>query len=144
MALMNSCALPARDSSKSFSSASVAGCLRFIHSRMGQVSRTRVFTFALLLPEGSELFHQVGHVSGSALKLSPGITFGKNNFLPPNFQGQLGALGEIESVANLLRYGDLPLGGYRNLIHKRILPYVSQAARRRDLACLGTLRANAE
>src|SRR5271165_5737143 len=75
MALMNSRALPARDSSKSFSTASVAGCRSFIHSRMGHVSRTRVFTFALLLPESCELFHQVAHISGGALKLSPGITF---------------------------------------------------------------------
>src|SRR5271167_1146257 len=125
MALMNSRAPPARDSSKRLSTASVAGCLPFIHSRMGHVSRTRVFTFALLLPEGCELFHQVAHIGGGALKLSPSGALGKDNFLPTNFQGPLGALGKIEGFPNLLRYCDLPLGGHCNFFHRCILPWVS-------------------
>src|SRR5271165_2639074 len=119
---MNSCALPARDSSKSFSTASVAGCLRFIHSRMGHVSRTRIFTFALLLPEGGELLHQVGHISGSTLKLSPGITFGKHNLMPADFERELRGLSEIERFPNLLRYGNLAFRGNCNLFHINILP----------------------
>src|SRR5271167_4524677 len=122
MALMNSRAPPARDSSKRLSTAAVAGSLPFIHSRMGHVSRTRVFTFALLLPEGCELFHQIAHIGGSTLKLSPGSALGKDNLLPTDFEDQLGAFGEAQSLPNLLRDGDLALGRDGNLIHRCILP----------------------
>src|SRR5689334_3684105 len=105
---MKSRALPARDSSKSFSTAFADGCLPFIHSRMGQLSRTRVFTFALLLPEGRELFHQVAHMSGGALKLSPGITFRKHDFLSTHFQRQPGTFSQVKSFPNLLRNRNLP------------------------------------
>ena len=46
--------------------APVAGCLPLIHSRIAQESRTRVFTPALLHPEGCERVHQI---ATGALKL---------------------------------------------------------------------------
>src|ERR1019366_958474 len=121
MALMSSRAAPDSASARRFSTMSVAGCLSLIHSKIGHESRTRVFKFALLFSELQEIFL---YVPTSAPELPPGSALGKHNFLATHFEGQLRALAEIESVPNLLRYRDLPLGGHRNLIHRCILPCV--------------------
>src|ERR1019366_2736821 len=121
MALMSSRAAPDSASARRLSTMSVAGCLSLIHSKIGHESRTRVFKFALLFSELQEIFL---YVPTSAPELPPGSALRKHNFLPANFQRQLGALGEIQGLPNLLRYGDLPLGRNCNLIHRRILPQV--------------------
>src|SRR5664279_1193612 len=125
MALMSSRAAPDSAPARRFSTMSVAGCLSLIHSKIGHESRTRVFKFALLFSELQEIFL---YVPTSAPELPPGGALGKHNFLATHFEGQLRALAEVESVPNLLRYCDLPLGGNRNFIHTRILLYVRLSA----------------
>ena len=82
---------------------------------MGHESRTRVFKVALRfpvlkltlrLPESSEIQLQV---APSALKFFPGVALGKDDFLPPDFQRQLGALGQIESLPDLFGIAIWPL-----------------------------------
>src|ERR1035441_4126632 len=119
MALMNRRAVPASDSARRVATTSVAGCRPLIHSTMGHESRTRVFKFALLFSEIGELLR---HVASGALELLPGSSLGKDDLLPADFEGQLGALGKIQSVANLLRDCNLSLGGYGNFFHRCILP----------------------
>src|SRR5208337_329281 len=121
MALMNSRPAPASDSARRVATTSVAGCRPLIHSTIGHESRTRVFKFALLFSEVGEIFL---YVAPGTLKLLPGGSLGKDNLLPADFQGQLGALSEVEGIPNLLRDGDLALGRDGNFIHRCILPQV--------------------
>src|ERR1035441_108977 len=103
MALMSSRAAPDSAPARRFSTMSVAGCLSLIHSKIGHESRTRVFKYALLFSELQEIFL---YVPTSAPELPPGSALGKHNFLPADFQCQLGAFLEVEGVTNLFRYSD--------------------------------------
>src|SRR5271169_3762433 len=116
---MNSRAVAASDPARIRATASLAGCLPLIHSRMAQESRTRVFTLALLFLKGGKLLHQVG--ATGTLKLLPGSSLGKDNLLPAHFEGQLGALRKVQSIANLLWDSDLALRRDGNFIHRCIL-----------------------
>src|SRR5277367_6120367 len=106
MVLMSSRVAPASDSARSFATASVAGCLPLIHSRMAQESRTRVFTPALLVLEACELFHQV---ATGCLQASPSRALREDDFLPADLQCQPGALPEVQGLPDLLRDCDLSL-----------------------------------
>src|SRR5580658_3093718 len=109
MALMNNRAEPAADSARSLATASVAGWLPPIHSRIAQESRTRVFTLALLASERRECAHQIA--AASALEFFPRSVLRENDFLAANLQREPRALGEVERFTNFFGYGDLPLGG---------------------------------
>src|ERR1039458_3938636 len=111
MALMNRRAVPDSDSARRVATTSVAGWRPLIHSTMGHESRTRVFKFALLFSEVCELLL---HVATGALELLPGSALGEDDFLPADFEGQLGALGKVESFPDLLWDCDLTLGGDGN------------------------------
>src|ERR1039458_5406159 len=104
MALMNRRAVPDSDSARRVATTSVAGWRPLIHSTMGHESRTRVFKFALLFSEVCELLL---HVATGALELLPGSSLGKDNFLPANFEGELGTRGKIQGVPNLLGGGEI-------------------------------------
>src|ERR1051326_4098473 len=110
MALISSRILPVSACASNSATSLPAGCRALIHSRIAQVSRTRVFTLALPLFVGGERFDQIGSGRG-AFQFLPAGFFREDDLLPAQFDGQLGALRQIERVADRLRDGDLTLGG---------------------------------
>src|SRR5271157_3575543 len=99
MALIRSLVRPSSASESSLPTRSQAGWRPLIHSRIAHESRTRVFTFALLLLEGGECVHQAA-AGGGAFQFLPGGLFRQHNILAPHFESQSGPRRQVQGIPN--------------------------------------------